>query len=79
MGLASKRTAAPYVAVEKSGYFVCVDSRDGQPVSYPATKSKARAEARLMNVAWSDAMAELARPEQSPYSRAVHGALTPAA
>lgn len=39
----------PYKAVERNGYYVVVDSRNGNLASYPTTRGTARSFARLMN------------------------------
>lgn len=40
---------APYKAVEKTGYWILVDTRSGVPASYPTTERNAKSEARQMN------------------------------
>ena len=54
-------SAQPYKAVERAGYWLCTDMRTGDPASFPTTKSNARAEARLMNRCYNDAMQETVR------------------
>lgn len=48
----------PYKAEKRGTYWVCVDDRTGQPVSYPARKRVADAEAETMNRAYAEAVAE---------------------
>jgi hypothetical protein len=50
----------PYKAEERNGYWLLVDTRTGEPASYPTTKANARAEASLMNRAYADALASQA-------------------
>lgn len=46
-----------FKAEERSGYWICVDTRTGGHVSYPTTKANAQAEARVMNRAYAEAIA----------------------
>jgi len=50
----------PYASEKRGGYFICVDTRSGAEVSYPTTKRESEAEARTMNTAYAEALAELA-------------------
>ncbi len=46
----------PYKATERSGYWVLIDQRTGEPASYPTTKVKCQQEARFMNQCYADAL-----------------------
>lgn len=46
----------PYQAIEKSAYWILIDTRTGQPASYPTTRAQAKREERLMNDAYADAV-----------------------
>jgi hypothetical protein len=48
----------PYKAEERSGYWICVDTRTGNAVSYPTTRNNAKAEASFMNREYAKALAE---------------------
>lgn len=51
--------ARPYRAQERSGYWIAIDTRSGEPVSYPTTQANAKREAGFMNRAYSQALAEV--------------------
>lgn len=46
----------PYKATEKSGYWVLIDMRTGQPASYPTSKANCQREAQLMNRCYAEAL-----------------------
>lgn len=46
----------PYKAEERNGYWICVDKRSGQHVSYPTTQANARREAGFMNRAYQESV-----------------------
>lgn len=47
----------PYKAEERNGYWIAVDTRSGEPISYPATKAAAKREASFMNQTYLQVMA----------------------
>lgn len=61
---AFRKMDKPFKAIERSGYWVCVDLRNGQLASYPAPKSRAQAEARFMNRCYAARDARLAVKSQ---------------
>lgn len=53
------QTDKPFVAEQRSGYWILVDSRTGDTASYPVgTKRACKAEADIMNRAYAEAVAE---------------------
>ena len=50
----------PYRAVDRGGYWVCMDMRTGEPASYPTNKVAAQRDARFMNDAYAEALGEQA-------------------
>lgn len=48
----------PYKAEERNGYWIAVDTRTGDPISYPTTAANAKREAGFMNRAFTDFSAE---------------------
>lgn len=48
----------PYKAEERNGYWIAIDRRTGEPVSYPTTKMNAKGEAAFMNREYAKLMME---------------------
>lgn len=48
---------APYKAQDCDGYWILIDTRTGEPASFPTSKAKCQAEAKLMNAAYREAVA----------------------
>lgn len=46
----------PYKAEQRKGFWICIDTRTGEPASYPATKSQAQKEAAFMNKCYNEAL-----------------------
>jgi hypothetical protein len=49
---------SPYRAEKRNGYWVLIDGRTGAIASYPTTKANCQAEAKVMNAAYAEALAE---------------------
>lgn len=54
------KTYKPYVSEQRGSHWVCVDTRTGQPVSYPTSKSQCANEVQFMNETYAELMAEAA-------------------
>lgn len=52
-------TAKPFKAVERSGYWIAIDTRTDKVASYPTTKRQARADAATLNRVYAEAYAEM--------------------
>ena len=50
--------AGPYKAEAWPGFWILVDTRTGEPASFPTTKSKCQREAAFMNRTYAELMAE---------------------
>lgn len=50
--------SAPFQPEKRDGYWVLVDTRNGQVASYPTTKRQCAAEAATMNRVYAEAIAE---------------------
>lgn len=48
----------PYKAEQRNGYWIAVDTRTGEAVSYPTTERNARGEAGFMNRTYAGLLAE---------------------
>lgn len=48
----------PYKTEKRSGYWLLVDTRNGQPASYPTTERNCKDEERQMNDLYEELLAE---------------------
>ena len=48
----------PYKAEERNGYWIAVDTRIGEPISYPTTQANAKREAGFMNRTYAQLILE---------------------
>lgn len=55
---AARAALNPYRAEERGGYWLLIDSRTGEPASYPTTEKNCRDEAAFMNRTYRELIAE---------------------